>query len=95
MVKDFRYNGRITNRSTLAEACAMSITVEATYENGALKLERPLPFKEHQRVRVTVETTLTWAERTAGMMGFRGSAEEAEYFAKSPELDFPIPEDDA
>ncbi|HEV3078703.1 MAG TPA: antitoxin family protein [Gemmataceae bacterium] len=73
----------------------MSITVDATYENGTLKLERPLPLKEHEKVRVTVETTLTWAERTAGMMGFKGSAEEAEYFANSPDLDFPDAEDDA
>jgi hypothetical protein len=27
------------------------------------------------------------------MMGWKGSAEQAEYFANSPELDFPILED--
>jgi predicted DNA-binding antitoxin AbrB/MazE fold protein len=73
----------------------MPLTVEAIFENGVLRPTQPLPLKENERVRITVETTLTWAERTAGMMGFRGSAEEAEYFAKSPELDFPTPEDDA
>jgi predicted DNA-binding antitoxin AbrB/MazE fold protein len=31
-------------------------TTEATYENGVLKLVRPLPLKEHERVRVIVET---------------------------------------
>ena len=33
----------------------MSQTVEAIYENGVLKLEQPLPFKNRERVRVTVE----------------------------------------
>lgn len=33
----------------------MPITVEATYENGSLKLSQPLPLKEHEKVRVTVE----------------------------------------
>jgi predicted DNA-binding antitoxin AbrB/MazE fold protein len=33
----------------------MAITVEAIYENGVLKPERPLPFKEHEKVKITVE----------------------------------------
>jgi predicted DNA-binding antitoxin AbrB/MazE fold protein len=33
----------------------MPLTVEAVYENGMLKLNAPLPFKEHEAVRVTVE----------------------------------------
>ena len=33
----------------------MSDVVEATYENGVLKLERPLPLKDREKVRVTVE----------------------------------------
>ena len=33
----------------------MSITVEAVYENGVLKPSEPLPFKEHERVSITVE----------------------------------------
>jgi len=72
----------------------MAITVEATYENGTLKLAQPLPLNEHQKVRVTIEPALTWAERTAGMMGWKGSAADAEYFATSPELDFPSPEEE-
>jgi predicted DNA-binding antitoxin AbrB/MazE fold protein len=38
-----------------AEVGAMSFTVEAVYENGVLKLAKPLPFKEHEKVRVSVE----------------------------------------
>jgi predicted DNA-binding antitoxin AbrB/MazE fold protein len=65
----------------------MAITVEAVYENGVLKPAQPLPLTEHAKVRVTIEPALTWVQRTAGMMGFTGTAEEAEYFAMSPELD--------
>jgi predicted DNA-binding antitoxin AbrB/MazE fold protein len=72
----------------------MAITVEAIYENGVLKPVEPLPLKEHEKVRVTVESEPSWVERTAGMMGFKGTAEEAEYFAMSPDLDFPLDEDD-
>lgn len=72
----------------------MAITIEATYENGVLKPAQPLPLREHEKVRVTVEPELTWVERTAGMLGFKGTAEEAEYFAMSPDLDFPLDEDE-
>ena len=33
----------------------MSITIDAVYENGVLKPVQPLPLKEHEAVRVTVE----------------------------------------
>jgi len=33
----------------------MSHVVDATYENGMLKLAHPLPLKDHEKVRVTVE----------------------------------------
>ena len=33
----------------------MALTVEAVYENGVLKPAQPLPLKEHEQVRVTVE----------------------------------------
>ena|SRR5579864_6697622 len=65
------------------------------YEDGVLIPAKPFPLKEHEKVRVSVETRLTWAELTAGMMGWKGSGEEAEYFAKSSEPDFPKPEDEA
>jgi predicted DNA-binding antitoxin AbrB/MazE fold protein len=69
----------------------MTMTVEAIYENGMLKLAQPLPLKEHEKVRVTVQQGSSLAEQTAGMMGWTGSAELAEYFAIDPELDFPTP----
>jgi predicted DNA-binding antitoxin AbrB/MazE fold protein len=54
------------------EELVMPITVEAVYENGILKLSQPLPLKEHEKVRVTIEPELTWAERTAGMLKWSG-----------------------
>jgi len=33
----------------------VTITFEATYENGVLKPAQPLPLAEHAQVRVTVE----------------------------------------
>lgn len=33
----------------------MSYTIEAIYEKGILKLDRPLPLKDREKVRVTVE----------------------------------------
>ncbi|HLW66463.1 MAG TPA: antitoxin family protein [Gemmataceae bacterium] len=34
----------------------MSITVEAIYENGTLRLKETVPLKEHETVRVTIES---------------------------------------
>ena len=72
----------------------MSITVTAVYENGVLKPAEPLPFKEHEQVRITVEPTTSRALRSYGIMGFKGTVEEADYFAMDPDLDFPPPPED-
>src|SRR5207253_2109387 len=37
---------------------AMTITIDATYEDGVLKPAQPLPLEEHAQVRVTVEPPL-------------------------------------
>jgi len=65
----------------------MTITVEATYENGTLKLAQPLPLHNQEKVRVTVQAEGTRARRTHGLMGWKGSAELADQFALDPELD--------
>ena len=44
----------------------MTITIDAVYENGILKPDRPLPLKEHEKVRVTVEPGPSLAQQTAG-----------------------------
>ena len=64
----------------------MSITVEATYENGCLKLSQPLPLKEHERVQVTVQSKRSVAEETAGMLKWRGDPELLRRIAEDDEF---------
>jgi predicted DNA-binding antitoxin AbrB/MazE fold protein len=63
----------------------MTITVEAVYENGMLKLERPLPLADQEKVRVTVQQGPSLAEQTAGMIGWTGDAETLERILKEAE----------
>jgi predicted DNA-binding antitoxin AbrB/MazE fold protein len=64
----------------------MSLTVEAVYENGVLKPAQPLPLKEQERVRLTIEPELTWAERTAGILQWRGDPENLRRVAEDDEF---------
>jgi predicted DNA-binding antitoxin AbrB/MazE fold protein len=64
----------------------MAITIEATYENGVLKPSAPLPWKEGERVRVEVSSLDSPLLKAYGIMGFKGTAEEADYLALDPEL---------
>lgn len=65
----------------------MTITVEAIYENGVLKPSQPLPLKEHEKVRVSVHSERSPLLEAYGIMGFKGTPEEADYFALDPEFD--------
>jgi predicted DNA-binding antitoxin AbrB/MazE fold protein len=65
----------------------MTITVEATYENGTLKLDGPLPFKEHERVRVSVQSEPASIMQAYGIIGWKGDHDTLERFALDPELD--------
>jgi predicted DNA-binding antitoxin AbrB/MazE fold protein len=53
----------------------MTITVEATYENGVLKPSQPLPLKERERVQVTVCRPSSVADETYGIIGWSGDAD--------------------
>ena len=53
----------------------MAITVEAVYENGVLKLDKPLPLADHARVQVTVQVKPSVARESAGMLRWRGDWE--------------------
>lgn len=64
----------------------MAIVVEATYENGVLKLAQPLPLDEHQKVRVTIEPGGNWAERTAGLLKWTGDPETLRRIAEDDEF---------
>ena len=64
----------------------MSITVEAVYENGVLRPSEPLPWKEGERVRIEVSSLDSPLLKAYGIMGFKGTSEEAESFALDPEF---------
>ena len=63
----------------------MSIETEAVYEDGKLKLDHPLPLKEHQRVKVIIETTTTVARQNYGIIGWTGDPEVVRKVALKPE----------
>ncbi len=65
----------------------MTITVEATYENGMLKLGQPLPLKEHEKVQVTIHPKTNWVQETYGIVGWTGDVQELRRLALSPEFD--------
>jgi predicted DNA-binding antitoxin AbrB/MazE fold protein len=69
----------------------MAFTIEAVYENGVLKPKGPLPLEEHEQVRITIHPRVSNLADCYGIMGFTGTAEEADYFALDPELDYPPP----
>jgi predicted DNA-binding antitoxin AbrB/MazE fold protein len=64
----------------------MAITIEAVYENGMLKPVQPLPLEEHEKVRLTIEPALTWAERTAGMLKWTGDPDILRRIAEDDEF---------
>lgn len=72
------------------------LVVEATYENGVLKPDQPLPLAERQRIRVSVELAtanqpaidedLRFVQETSGMLGWTGDAATVERVALDPEF---------
>ena len=50
----------------------MTITVQATYENGVLKPAQPLPLDEREQVQVTIQRPTSVADRTYGLIGWTG-----------------------
>jgi predicted DNA-binding antitoxin AbrB/MazE fold protein len=69
----------------------MALTIEAVYENGVLKPTQPLPFQEHEKIRVSLESRPNWVQETAGILKWTGSPEDLQRFAEDPELAYPPP----
>lgn len=69
----------------------MPILVDATYEGGTLKLKQPLPLREHQTVRITIDDPesmqVSRAQASYGMVGWRGDAESVRLIAVEPGFD--------
>jgi predicted DNA-binding antitoxin AbrB/MazE fold protein len=64
----------------------MNLEVEATYENGILKLDQPLPLTEKQRVRVSIQAKTSRVKQSYGLMGWTGDPKVIEQIALDPEL---------
>jgi predicted DNA-binding antitoxin AbrB/MazE fold protein len=64
----------------------VTITVEATYEDGVLKPVQPLPLVEHEKVQVTVQSQRSVAKESAGMLKWSGDADTLERLACDPEF---------
>jgi predicted DNA-binding antitoxin AbrB/MazE fold protein len=64
----------------------MTLTVDAIYENGVLKPAEPLPFKEHEKVTVTVQPTISLARQTAGMVPWTGDVETLDRITRDPDF---------
>jgi predicted DNA-binding antitoxin AbrB/MazE fold protein len=64
----------------------MSFEIEAVYENGVLKPDRPLPLTEHQRVTVVVQNQESLARKAYGIIGWQGEAEVVRKISMDPEF---------
>jgi predicted DNA-binding antitoxin AbrB/MazE fold protein len=65
----------------------MPLTVEAICENGVLKPAEPLPLKEREKVRLTIEPPTNRVQETFGILGWKGDPEELRRLAVHPEFD--------
>ena len=63
----------------------MGLEVEATYENGVLKLDKPLPLDEHARVVVSIQAKSdvaahgTGIRQSAGLIPWQGDPDALAY----------------
>jgi len=64
----------------------MPMTVSAIYEQGVLRPLQPLPFKEHEQVRITVDGVEDAVAATFGIIGWKGDAATVEHIALDPQF---------
>jgi predicted DNA-binding antitoxin AbrB/MazE fold protein len=64
----------------------MSHEVGATYANGVLKLDQPLPLAENQRVKVTVHIEGGRVKRHYGLLRWTGDPKVLEEIAAEPDF---------
>ena len=50
----------------------MILAIDATYQNGILRPDSPLPLKENERVKITVESDASIADRCHGLLAWTG-----------------------
>jgi predicted DNA-binding antitoxin AbrB/MazE fold protein len=64
----------------------MSLEIEAVYEDGVLKPDRPLPLKEHERVMVSLRPQTSRIRQRAGLLRWTGDPEVLRKIAEDPEF---------
>jgi predicted DNA-binding antitoxin AbrB/MazE fold protein len=64
----------------------MSLEIEAVYENGVLKLDRPLPLQDQQRVKLTVQVLGSRTRQGYGLIGWKGDPKVIEDIAMNPDF---------
>lgn len=62
------------------------LEIEAVYESGVFKPAQPLPLEEHQQVRLLVQVRTSRIRQSAGLIRWKGSAEELERIAIDAEF---------
>jgi predicted DNA-binding antitoxin AbrB/MazE fold protein len=62
------------------------LEIDAVYENGTLKLPRPLPLTEGQQVTITIHPAAGIVRRSYGLLQSTLSAEELERVGLDPEF---------
>ena len=65
----------------------MVISIEAVYQGGVLKPTQPLPLKENETVRVTIQAKTNWVRETYGICGWKGDPEALRRLALDPEIE--------
>lgn len=64
----------------------MALEIEATYENGVLRLDQLLPLSEHQRVKVVVQEETNHSQRSYGLLGWTGDPEVVRKIAEDDQF---------
>ncbi len=57
----------------------MAIEVEAIYENGVLKPDKPIPLQEQERVIISVRKMGSRIRQSFGLIQWTGSQEDLDY----------------
>jgi predicted DNA-binding antitoxin AbrB/MazE fold protein len=64
----------------------MGLEIEATYENGVLKLPRELPLEDGLKVKITIHPPGRGVKKGRGLIAWAGSHEDLEPLAINPEF---------
>jgi predicted DNA-binding antitoxin AbrB/MazE fold protein len=64
----------------------MSLEVEATYENGVLKLDGPLPLRENERLTIRIIPKTSRVQESYGRLRWTGDPEILRKIAEDPEF---------